>query len=33
MLYYFKKGKNENEAKKKKIYAVYEEGAVTEGTC
>ena len=32
MLYYFKKGKNENEAKKKKIYAVYGED-VTDQTC
>ena len=32
MLYYFKKGKNTTE-KPKKICAVYEEGAVTDGTC
>ena len=31
MLYYFKKGKNATETKK--IYAVYGEGAVTDGTC
>ena len=32
MLYCFKKGKNESETQKM-IYAAYEEGAVTEGTC
>ena len=33
-LYYFKKGKNTTEMQKKKeICAVYEEGAVTDGTC
>ena len=32
MLYHFKKGKNATETQKK-IYAVYEEGAVTNGTC
>ena len=33
MLYYFKKGKNTTEMKKKKICAVYGEGAVTDRTC
>ena len=34
MLYYFKKGKNTTEMqKKKKICAVYGEGAVAHGTC
>ena len=34
MLYYVKKGKNTTEMQKKKeICAVYEEGAVTDGTC
>ena len=33
MLYYFKKGKNATEMQKKKICAVYREGAVTDGTC
>ena len=34
MLYYFKKGKNTTEKqKKKKICAVYGEGAVTDRTC
>ena len=33
MLYYFKKGKNATNAKKKKIGAVYGEGAVTDETC
>ena len=32
MLYYFKKGKNNWNAKKKKICAVYGEGAVTDQT-
>ena len=30
MLYYFKKGKNATEMQKKKIHAVYGEGAVTD---
>ena len=33
MLYYFKKGKNATETQKKKICAVYGEGAVIDGTC
>ena len=34
MLYYFKKGKNATEKKKKKkICAVYREGAVTDHKC
>ena len=34
MLYYFKKGKNASETQtKKKICAVYGEGAVTDGMC
>ena len=33
MLYYFKKGKNATETQKKKICAVYGEGAVTDRTC
>ena len=33
MLYYIKKGKNATEAHTQKVCAVYEEGAVTEGTC
>ena len=33
MLYYFKKGKNASEMQKKKIRAVYGEGAVTDRTC
>ena len=34
MLFYFKKGKNTTEMqKKKKICAVYGEGAVAHGTC
>ena len=32
MLYNFKKGKNATETQKK-IYAVYGEGSVTDGTC
>ena len=33
MLYYFKKGKDATEMKKKKICVVYGEGAVTNQTC
>ena len=33
MLYYFKKGINTTEMQKKKICAVYREGAVTDRTC
>ena len=33
MLYYFKKGKNTTETQKKKICAVYGEGAVTVRRC
>ena len=33
MLSYFKKGKNATETQKKKICAVYGEGAVTDRTC
>ena len=33
MLYYFKRGKNTAEMQKKKICAVYGEGAVTDPTC
>ena len=33
ILYYFKKGKNPTETNKKKICAVYGEGAVTDWTC
>ena len=33
MLYYFEKGKNATETNKKKIHAVYGEGAVTDRTC
>ena len=33
MLYYFKKGKKAPEMQKKKICAVYGEGAVTNRTC
>ena len=33
MLYYFKKGKDATEMKKKKICAVCGEGAVTDQTC
>ena len=33
MLYYFKEGKNATEMQKKKICAVYGEGAVTDRTC
>ena len=32
MLYYFKKGRNATE-RQEKIWAVYEEGAVTDRTC
>ena len=33
MLCYFKKGKNATETQKKKVCAVYEEGAVTDRMC
>ena len=33
MLYYFKKGKNTPEMQKKRIHAVYGEGAATDWTC
>ena len=33
MLYFSKKGKNTSETQKKKIYAVYGEGAVTDQMC
>ena len=33
MLYYFKKGKNATEMKKKKICAVHGEGAMTDRMC
>ena len=33
MLHYFKKGKNATEMQKKKIRAVYGEGAVADRTC